>query len=75
MHLITTKEGNKMKDVKCYIVNKDLSIYEYEILEKVKTFQVELVGKSKARYIIANFGTLKEAKEYCERITKRSTLK
>ena len=57
-----------MKDVKCYMVNKDVSIFEYEILEDVKTFQVEMIGKSGKRYIIANFNTLKEAKQFVKRI-------
>ena len=55
----------KEKNVKCYIVNEDMSIFEYELLDKVKTFQVELIGKSNKRYVIANFKTLRQAKEYC----------
>ena len=58
----------KEKDVKCYIINKDISIFEYEILEGVKTFQVECVGKSNKRYIIGNFKSMKDAKLYLERI-------
>lgn len=58
----------KDKDVKCYIVNADIDIFEYEILDGVKTFQVECVGKSKKRYIIGNFKTLKDAKLYTEKI-------
>lgn len=56
------------KDVKCYIVNNDVAIFEYYIFEGIKTFQVECTGKSGKRYIINNFKTLKEAKEYIERI-------
>lgn len=52
------------KKIKCYIVNRDVSIFEYEILENVKTFQVEIVGKSGKRYIINNFKSMKKAKEY-----------
>lgn len=58
----------KVKDVKCYIINNDISIFEYYILDGVKTFQVELTGKSEKRYIIGNFKTLKQAKNYIKRI-------
>ena len=58
------------KKVKCYIVNKDISIFEYYILDTVKTFQVEIIGESGKRYIIGNFNTMKEAKEYVKRIDK-----
>lgn len=54
----------KQKEVKCYIVNNDVAVYQYEILDGVMTNQVELVGKSGTRYIVGNFKTLKEAKEY-----------
>ena len=54
----------KQKEVKCYIVNKDVAIYQYEILDGVMTNQVEIDGKSGNKYIVGNFNTLKEAKEY-----------
>lgn len=58
------------KDVKCYIVNRDVSIFQYEILDGVMTNQVEIIGESKKRYIVGNFKTLKEAKEYVENVLK-----
>ena len=59
-----------MKNVKCYIINEDISIFEYEILENVKTFQVEIVSKTNKRYILGNFSTMGKAKSYIKSICK-----
>lgn len=58
------------KKVKCYIVNSDISLFEYEILDGVKTFQIEIISKSKKRYILGNYNTMKEAKNYIQRVLK-----
>ena len=59
----------KEREVKCLIINNDISMYEYEILEGVKTYQVEIIGKSGKKYII-NFNTKQEAKNFIEHINK-----
>lgn len=59
-----------MKNVKCYIINNDISIFEYELLENMKTFQVEIISKTNKRYILGNFSTLKKAKDYIKSICK-----
>lgn len=56
--------------VKCHIINADISVFEYEILDGVKTFQIELISKSNKRYIIGNYKTLKEAKEYIKYVLR-----
>lgn len=58
----------KEKNIKCYIVNNDVSIFEYEMLDGVKIFQVEAIGKSGKRYVLGNFKNMKEAKKYIEEI-------
>ena len=58
----------KERDVKCYIVNSDISMFEYELLDGVKTFQIEIIGESKKRYVLANFSKKKDAKEYLKRL-------
>ena len=54
----------KERKVKCLIVNNDVDIFQFEILDGVMTNQVEMLSKSGKRYILGNFPTLKEAKEY-----------
>lgn len=57
-----------MKRKVCYVINEDITIIQYEILDGVKTNQIEIIGKSKKRYIVANFKTLKEAMEFVKRM-------
>ena len=58
----------KMKEVKCHIINDDITIFEYYLLPNVKTFQVEIISKTKRKYIVGNFNTMKQAKEYVKRL-------
>lgn len=58
------------KKVKCYIVNKDVSIFQYELLEGIMTNQVEITGESKKSYIVGSFKTLKEAKDYVKYVLR-----
>lgn len=60
----------KEKDVKCFIVNNDISIFQYEWLDNVKVNQVELIGKSNKRYILGMFETLKDAKDYIRNVLR-----
>ena len=60
----------KEREVKCFIVNKDISIFQYELLEGYMTNQVEIIGESGKKYILGNFKTLKEAKDFVNRINK-----
>lgn len=61
----------KENEVKCLIINNDISIYSYELIKGCgKMHQVEMIGKSGKRYILAVFSTLKEAKDFCERINR-----
>ena len=56
-----------MKDVKCYIVNKDISIFEYV---DYKFFVVSITGISKKRYEVGGFKTLEEAKNFINEIDR-----
>ena len=59
-----------MNKVKCYVINNDISIFEYYLLDDYKTFQVEIISKTNKRYIIGSFDTMKKAKDYVKRICK-----
>lgn len=52
-----------MKDVKCYIVNKDISIFEYDNL-----FHVLITGESKKYYDVYQCDTIEEARSYINKI-------
>ena len=62
----------KDNEVKCYIINENISIFEYYWFENIKTFQVEISfkepKKNSVRYILGNFKSMKDAKEYIKRI-------
>lgn len=60
----------KERNVKCFIVNNDISIFQYEWFENMKVNQVELIGKSNKRYILGMFKTLKEAKDYIKNVLR-----
>lgn len=60
----------KPKEVKCFIVNNDISIFQYNLIDNVKVNQVELIGKSNKRYILGMFKTLKEAKDYIKNVLR-----
>ena len=64
------KMAKYKKGVKCYIVNKDVSIFDYELLDNCRVFQVEMVGETKRRYILGMFSTMKEAKEYIKNVLR-----
>lgn len=57
-----------MGKVKCHIINNDFTIFEYYLLPGEKTFQVEITSKTKRNYIVGNFKTMKQAKEYVKRL-------
>lgn len=54
--------------IKCYIINKDISIF-YEL---DKMYHVNIVGESKKYYDIIQFNTLDEAKAYVNKITHKN---
>lgn len=61
----------KEREVKCYIVNKDIAIFSWELISGCGIHhQVEITGKSGKKYIVGVFNTLKEAKDFCKRIDR-----
>lgn len=57
-----------MKNVKCYIVNNDISIFEYI---DYKFYVVSIIGISEKRYEVGGFRTLEEAKKFVEEMENR----